>query len=349
MDEEKVFPEFESEPQASCATATSTEENVNKAESAPQSFAPADFGTGAGEYAIRTYDLTKAYAGRTVVNHVSLNVKRGEVYGFIGNNGAGKSTVIRMLTGLAVPTSGSFEIFGQCSQRGISEGMKKTGAIIEVPSLYLNMTARENLKCRGLLLGKKDDENKILQRIGLQNVDKKRVKDFSLGMKQRLAIGMAIYGDPQLLILDEPINGLDPAGIFEVRELLRDLNTHLGTTVFVSSHILGELAKVATAYGVIANGNLVREMTNEEVKSVCRTFIRIVVDDAGKAIEVLDEEMSIRNVERFENNVIRIYEHLDDLPRINQSLNKHDVLVLSSEVAGDDTEEFFVKLMGGAE
>lgn len=339
MQENSPFPEYGYGEDAKSPAAVS-EDNFS---SENVSTAPASD----DEFVIRTFGLTKTYNGRKVVDNVSLSVKRGAIYGFIGNNGAGKSTIIRMLTGLAVPTDGKIELFGKTDERSLNEARRKTGAIVEVPSLYPTMTADENLTCRGLLLGKKCDHAKLLGFVGLNGTGKKKVKDFSLGMKQRLAIAVAIYGEPELLILDEPINGLDPAGIYEVRELLRDVNTRLGTTVFISSHILGELSKIASNYGIIKDGQLVKEMSADEVRAQCRSYIRLVVDDAGKAIEVLDEELGIRKLERFENNTIRIYERLNDLPVINQTLNKRDVLVLSSEVGGDDAEDYFVKLMGG--
>lgn len=299
-----------------------------------------------GEFVIRTFGLNKLYGGRAALSDVNVNVRRGDIYGFIGNNGAGKSTLIRIITGLAAPSSGKIELFGDSTPAGLIQARRKIGAVIEVPSLYNNMTARENLVMRLLLLGVKPDYNKLLDTVGLPAVGKKPVKNYSLGMKQRLGIAMAIMGEPELLVLDEPINGLDPAGIYEVREIFSDLNKRLGTTLFISSHILGELAKIATAYGIIAQGRLVKELTADSLREMSTQSARIIVDDIEKAQAVL-AELGITRYKIGPNNAIFVSERTSELPYINQALNKNGVLVLQSELITADLESYFMRLMGG--
>lgn len=223
------------------------------------------------EIAVATHGITKIYGGVRRVDDVSISVRKGEVYGLIGKNGAGKTTLIRMILGIASPSSGTVELNGESTPRALSEERRKIGALIEQPAFYPRMTAAENLSVYARATGlNKVDVKALLSLVGLEDAGKKTARNFSLGMKQRLAIAMALAGDPEILFLDEPVNGLDPTGILQVRELIRRLNEERGTTVVISSHLLGELGRVATAYGVMREGRLVSEVRGEELFALAR-------------------------------------------------------------------------------
>ena len=217
---------------------------------------------------LKTNHLTKRYGHRAVVENLSMTIYKGDIYGFIGKNGAGKTTLIRMVTGLAAPSDGSIQLFGNGS---LLEGRRRIGTVIEAPAFYPGMTARENIVAFSKLQGLHDFSNTedLLKLVGLTHTGKKKCRNFSLGMKQRLAIAIALIGDPELLILDEPTNGLDPEGMKEVRDLILKLNQEKGITVLVSSHILGELSKFATRYGIIHHGKLIEEFTEEDLWRRC--------------------------------------------------------------------------------
>lgn len=231
------------------------------------------------EYILRTDDLTKQYQDKKAVDKVSMNIHRGDIYGFIGKNGAGKTTLIKMVSGLAEPKSGDIELF---ESKNLTEGRKKCGTIIEQPALYPNMTVKQNLKYYCLILNIKDPNyiDNLLSTVGLEEAKNKKSKNLSLGMKQRLSIAIALIGNPEFLILDEPMNGLDPTGIKEIRELLLRFNKERHITILISSHILGELYSIANRYGVIDNGVMIDEFTKEELDERCEKYLIVKVEDA---------------------------------------------------------------------
>lgn len=297
------------------------------------------------EYVLKTTELTKVYQKKQAVSKVSMNIKRGDIYGFIGKNGAGKTTLIRLVLGLASPNHGDFELF---ESKNLLASRKKIGNVIETPSTYANMTAFQNLEAQRIMLGITDKSivNKIIDIVGLNDAGKKKSKNFSLGMKQRLGIGLALLDEPEFLILDEPINGLDPTGIKDVRDLILKLNKEQGITILISSHILGELSKMATCYGIINNGILVDEFSSEELAKRCKQSLVIKVDDTNKAIELLKTDFNITNIELIDNNSIRIFEAFDKTGSINTALVKNDVAVSDMSVVGQDLEDYFMELMG---
>lgn len=299
------------------------------------------------EYVLKAESLKKRYRGYTALDGFNMNVPKGSIYGFVGKNGAGKTTLIRLICGLQKPTSGSFEIYGvRNNDKKILEQRKRIGAVVETPSIYPGLTAYENLKMQYLTLGLSDHKSipALLELVGLGNTGKKTARNFSLGMKQRLGIAVALCGSPDMLILDEPINGLDPQGIIEMRELILKLNREKGITVLISSHILDELSRLATHYGFIDKGRLIREMSAEELEKECRRSTHIEVTDSSCLSSVLDNMC-------FEYTITD--EHSADIfgkPNISQltkALMPFDCDIISVNENDEDLESFFMSLIGG--
>ncbi len=293
------------------------------------------------EYVLETNGLTKEYSRTAVVNDVSIKVKKGEIYGFVGKNGAGKTTFIRMVLGLTKATRGSCIFFGGEDR---IKAQRKIGSLIEGPALYKNMSARRNLEIYSTLLGT-DTKNidEILETVGLSDTGKKRTADFSLGMKQRLGIAMALVGDPEFLILDEPINGLDPKGIVEIRELLTTLKDK-GKTIFISSHILGELEKTATCYGIISSGRLVEEISADELKKKCGKRTVIKVNDPVKAKDIIS---GLRKTDKLEIEGKRLFisGEIPDIGELTNALFKEGIVVSGINEDDNGMEDYFIKKM----
>ena len=300
------------------------------------------------EYLLATHGLTKQFGHHKAVDHVDLHVKKGSIYGFNGRNGAGKTTFLKMISGLSQPTSGEIEMFGYKNAQ-LKNVRSRISCLIESPGLYGNMSAYDNLavKCRLFGINDKRYIENILKTVGLSNVGKKKTKNFSLGMKQRLGIGMALVGEPDLLVLDEPINGLDPQGIAEVRDTIQNLCAQQDMTVFISSHILEELSKLATDYGIINNGALLQEITREELLSKCSEKITLTVDNPNKAVPVLDK-MGFVHYMIVDKNHIDVYERLNDSAALNTALVTAGVSVAQLAVTGMELETYFLSITGGA-
>ena len=295
---------------------------------------------------LTTRGLTKTYRGKDVVNSVDMHVEKGDIYGFIGKNGAGKTTLMKMVCGLTRPSQGGFTLFGSDD---LGAGRKKIGCVIEQPALYPGMTARENLIYYSKMQGceKTTDVDAMLNLVGLPDTNKKKSKKFSLGMKQRLSIAIALLGDPEFLVLDEPMNGLDPAGIREIRELLLGLHAKRQLTILMSSHILGELGKIATKYGIINSGVMVEEFSAEDLENRVKHYLHITVNDCEKAQRVLADKCNIRECRILEDQSLGVYEQIENAALINQALLQNDVLVSRLVSEGQDMEMYFVKRMGG--
>lgn len=299
------------------------------------------------ELLLSTSALTKQFGRHKAVDQVSMHIKRGAIYGFIGRNGAGKTTTLRMIGGLASPTAGEIEMFG-CRGRELKQIRSRVGCLIEGPGLYGNMTARDNMKMKCLLLGvqKKGYIEELLEVVGLKDVGKKHVKRYSLGMKQRLGIAMALIGEPDLLVLDEPINGLDPQGIAEVRETILRLNKERNITILISSHILEELSKIATDYGIIHQGTLLQEITDEELRERCSERLEITLSSPELAIPVLDR-LGIRRYQVMDKEHIYVFERLDESARFNMEFAKAGIPVKGLAVTNEELETYFLNLTGG--
>lgn len=301
------------------------------------------------EYLLSTSGLTKQFGHHKAVNNVDLHVKKGAIYGFIGRNGAGKTTFLKMISGLSQPTSGEIEMFGYKNEE-LKHVRSRISCLIEAPGIYGNMSAYHNLAIKCKLFGIQDKQyiENILKIVGLSDTGKKKIKHFSLGMKQRLGIGLALIGEPYLLVLDEPINGLDPQGIAEIRDMLLRLKEEQNMTILISSHILEELSKIATHYGIIHNGNLLQELTREELMIRCSERMEVLLDDPKKAIPVLDQ-MGFTNYQVMDQHKIYIYERLNESASVNMELAKAGILVRGIGITSEELENYFLNLTGGAQ
>ena len=298
---------------------------------------------------LKTYNITKKYGEQLAGDNVNMTIKKGDIYGFIGQNGAGKTTLIRLITGLIHKSGGEIELLGANEENELNKARTMVGSLIESPSFYTNMTARENLEVSRLVRnipGKKCIDE-VLELVGLKDVEKKKVKNFSLGMRQRLGIANALMGNPKLLILDEPINGLDPMGIVEIRELLKKINKEKDMTILISSHILSELSELATTYGIISNGKLIEEITAKQLSEKCRQYIDLKVDDTARAVILLERELGISDYEVLEDSNIKVFSNLDNVGEVNSLLSRSGIIVESISVKGENLEEYFMNKVGG--
>lgn len=292
-------------------------------------------------YVLETFELTKEYARTKAVDGLSIKVREGEIYGFVGKNGAGKTTLIRMILGLTRETSGSYRLF---EQEHVHIARSRIGSLVERPAIYKNMSARDNLSIICTLLGKdKGCIDGLLEMVGLENTGKKKSADFSLGMKQRLGLAIALIGDPDFLVLDEPLNGLDPKGIVEIRELLLSLKEK-GKTIFISSHMLGELEKIATCYGIIASGHLVEEITAEELSAKCGIRTVLKTSDPGKAMALLKKHLPDRELVAEKNRVI-ISDEVEDIGQITSELFSAGITVKGISTDENSKEDYFIRRM----
>ena len=296
------------------------------------------------EQMLTAKNIVKKYGQKTVLDNVSMNIQKGDIYGFIGKNGAGKTTFMRVVLSLTYPNSGEVKLFGDKSIKDVG---LKIGSLIEAPGFYKNLTAKENLKRFSLLYGADESKvDEILKWVDLSNTGNKKVRDFSLGMRQRLGIAIALLGDPELLLLDEPINGLDPEGIKEIRDLILKLNKEQNITILISSHLLDELAKVVTRYGIINNGRMVEEITSEELHEKCKQKLLIEVDDTAKAKSIIEKIVSEESIHIVSNFEIEITSQIEKAALINSTLIKEGVEVRAIYPNTDTLEEYFMKRVG---
>lgn len=299
------------------------------------------------ETILKVRNISKRYRNTKALEKVSIEIKRGMIYGLIGENGAGKSTFMRTIMGLIKIDEGDIELFEQTGSKGLQHARRKIGQSIETPALYPDLTARENLKVQAANGGVSEREiDDLLRLMNLGNTGKKKAKNFSLGMRQRLAIALTLITNPEFLILDEPTNGLDPSGIVEMREIIQRLVTERGITVLLSSHLLDELSQVATHYGILHDGKLIHELSKEELSRETRQYIELETTEIQKAVVVLDE-LEIKDYEVVNGTRINIYEHIDDVAAINRSLVLADVNVLRIGTTRQKLEEYFLQLTGG--
>lgn len=298
---------------------------------------------------IKTKNLTKVYGSQTSVNNLNMNVHQGEIYGFLGRNGAGKTTTIRMLLGLIKPTHGEIEIFGENFFSNQTEILRRIGSIVEVPGFYGNLTAKENLLINAKIVGvkKKNAIEEALEIVGLQHETKKLVGKYSLGMKQRLGIARALLHYPELLILDEPVNGLDPIGIKEMRKLIMSLARERNITILISSHILSEIEQLVDRMGIIHEGKLLEEADFGTLRKRNRKYLELQVSNENKAAMLLEENFGISDYEVHGDGLLRIYSHLGQQGKLNRHLVENDIEVTRIVLSEDNLEDYFVRLIGG--
>lgn len=298
---------------------------------------------------LKTRNLSKKYHSHIAVDNANLEIKQGDIFGLVGKNGAGKTTLLRMITGLTMPTNGEIELFSETSEEGLNKSRMRTGSIIETPSFFPYLSARKNLEYYRIQRG--IPENNIvedaLKLVGLENTGNKKFKNFSLGMKQRLGLAHAVMASPDLLILDEPINGLDPMGIVEFRDILLKLNRERNITIIISSHILSELAQLATSFGFIHDGRFIEHISSKELKEKCKSSISVKVDSTEKASAIIETQLDCKRYEVLNNNEIRIYEYIDKPEVVSQVLVENGVMLYSLNQIGANLENYFIDLIGG--
>ena len=299
------------------------------------------------EYVLTTQSLSKHYKDFKALDALTMHVPKGSIYGFVGRNGAGKTTLIRLLCGLQTPTAGEYALFGvPGGSREINRVRRRMGAVVETPSIYLDLTAQDNLKEQFRVLGLPSDDGipELLKLVGLGDTGKKKARNFSLGMKQRLGIAVALAGSPDLLVLDEPVNGLDPQGIIEIRELILKLNRERRITVLISSHILDELSKLATHYGFIDSGRIVKELSARELEAACRKCLRVEVTDTRVLARILDG-MGI-DYKILSDGQADVFAQLN-ISQLSRALDAEGCELLSAQERDESLESYFVNLVGG--
>lgn len=295
---------------------------------------------------VKCENITKQYGSQLALNNFNMNISKGDIYGFVGENGSGKTTIIRIITGLCKPTSGSYSLYGvDFKNKGIYDIRKKIGAIVETPSIYPQMTLKDNMKMVGLIVGNNDiaEYKRIIELVGLIDLfdSKKKVMNFSLGMKQRLGIALALLSNPEFIILDEPMNGLDPEGIVAVRNLIIDLNQKHGITFLISSHILSELSLVATKYGIISHGVMLKEITKEELTNSIKPAFLIDVDDNEKAYCLLADKYDVEKT----NKGIKIIGNIE-LNEVLKIIQNAGLLIMGVNKQEGDIEKYYLSLIG---
>ena len=299
------------------------------------------------DYILETRSLSKHYGRFKALDGMDMHVPKGAIYGLVGKNGAGKTTLIRLICGLQEPSSGSFTLYGtENRDKAIVKARRRMGAVVETPSIYLDMTAEENLKMQYRVLGLPSFEGigELLSLVGLENTGRKKARHFSLGMKQRLGIAVALAGDPDFLVLDEPVNGLDPQGIIEIRELILKLNRERQISVLISSHILDELSRLATHYGFVDSGRMVKEISAAELEAVCRKCVRLVVSDVKPLVRVLDSMGIEYNI--LSPTQADVFANVN-LSGLVNALAKEDCELIAAQERDESLESYYVNLVGG--
>lgn len=298
---------------------------------------------------LKTYNLTKEFKNFSAVKNLNMTIQKGDIYGFLGQNGAGKTTTIRMIMGLIKATSGEVELFSEKASNRNRSLLQRIGSMIEYPGFYPNLTAKENLEIHRRMMGVQEKNSIVdsLKIVGIEDVKDKKVKEFSLGMKQRLGIARALLHHPEFLILDEPTNGLDPMGIKEIRELIIDLSHKQGITFLISSHILSEIQQMANKIGIIHKGKLLEEIPYDELQKRNRHYINIKVNDDKKASFLLEQKLDIKDFVIWGKNNLRVYEKLEEASNINKTLISNDLFVDEICLKADSLEDYFLRLTGG--
>lgn len=303
------------------------------------------------EYILKTSNLTKKYKNYKAINNVLLSLEAGKIYGLIGRNGAGKSTFMKLIAGLSYPDEGHIELFGHTKESEIQLERKRIGCMIESPSINLSMTAKENMKLHRIIRGIPDEkiEDELLSLLDINNTGKKKVKNFSLGMKQRLGIAITLINSPEFLILDEPINGLDPLGVVEIRKLLTKLCTEQNMTILISSHNLPEMYQLATDYIFINKGEIIQTLSLEELDEYCRHYLLIKSTDVYKLVNVIERKLNTTNFKVMPDYSVQLFDYIDDKEFVGKTLFDNNIVVTNLSNEGGTLEDYFVSLVGGVD
>lgn len=297
---------------------------------------------------LQTHAINKQYKDTKVLKNINISLYQGHIYGFIGENGAGKTTLLRIITGLSFPTTGELVLFGKRSQVDLEDARRLIGSIIESPAVYPGYTAERNLELQRILVGNPDKSvvGKTLKLVGLSDCQDKKVKDFSMGMKQRLGIALTLMGNPKILILDEPVNGLDPRGIADLRMILQKINKEKKITILISSHILNELYLLATDYIIIHNGEIIDTLTHEALDAKCQKYISIRMNDVAVGVSVLENELHTSRFRVMEDGMVHLYNDTDTTS-VAQILQQHNILVTHIALCEQTLEEYYLTVIGG--
>ena len=303
------------------------------------------------EYILKTSNLTKKYKNYKAINNVSLSLEAGKIYGLIGRNGAGKSTFMKLIAGLSYPDEGHIELFGHTKESEIQLERKRIGCMIESPSINLSMTAKENMRLHRIIRGipNEEIEDELLKLLDIANTGKKKVKNFSLGMKQRLGIAITLLNNPEFLILDEPINGLDPLGIVEIRKLLIKLCDEKNMTILISSHNLPEMYQLATDYIFINKGEIIQTLSLEELDEYCRHYLLIKSTDVYKLVNVIERKLNTTNFKVMPDYSVQLFDYIDDKEFVGKTLFDNNIVVTNLSNEGGTLEDYFVSLVGGVD
>lgn len=298
---------------------------------------------------LQTHGISVKYGNFSALDNVSISLKEKHIYGFIGENGAGKTTLMKVLTGLLYPTSGEFTLFGKTKPSDILAMRRHIGSTIEAPALYPEYSAYRNLEIQRILIGNSDKDicDKLLEIVGLTEVRNKKVKKYSIGMKQRLSIAMALIGKPRLLILDEPINGLDPKNISDLRNLLKRLNEENGVTLFISSHILNELYLLATDYYILHKGKIIESLTHDELDEKCRQYIKIKTTEIPRCITIIENAFNEAEYKVIDEETLHLFSHTDKSENIAKLLMENQIVTKEFSVTEQSLEEYFLGITGG--
>ena len=298
---------------------------------------------------IRTNNISKNYGSFTALRDMNITIKKGDIYGLVGNNGAGKTTFLRILTGQSQPTSGTFELFGKSGEKELQRARRRTGAIIEQPCFYPKLTVGKNLEYYRIQRGipGKDSVDRALEAVNILEAKNKKFSDLSLGMKQRVGLALAMMGEPELLILDGPINGLDPSGIIEIRNLILKLNKENNVTIIISSHILSELSNIATSYGFLNKGVLVEQLTAKELEDKCTSYIEVKVDNTKKLCAVIEEKLGYKNYKVLPGNVIHLFEGIKEPEKVSKLAVENGMALKEITQKMIKLEDYYMSLVGG--
>lgn len=303
------------------------------------------------KFVLKTENLTKVYKQFHALDEVSITLNEGKIYGLIGKNGAGKTTLMRIIAGLSFPTTGIVELFGRSQYREYQRELRRIGTLIENPSMDRKLTAGENLKVHRIMRGIPDEslEQKLLEIVGLKDVGKKKLKDFSLGMRQRLGIAIALLANPELLILDEPTNGLDPVGVVEIRNLIKNLSEDRKITVLISSHNLPELYQTATDYIIIDKGAIKKELPLSELEGKCEHYIQVECDEPEKLVTIIQTKLKTDKIKVMPDKSIRLYDYLDDRKKVASVIYENGIVPTEFSYRGETLENYFLSVIGGEE